>query len=130
MVRCLCLISVCLLALVVACSGVQKKKETFSFEAELAASGFQKQPADTAEKLARLEELPQQKILSQERDGTTEFLYADATDCKCLYVGTDADHKRFRELLVEKQKEEQVEAAQHAIDAQWLDTEAFAGPSM
>lgn len=114
--------------LLVSCASVQKKKETRSLESELSASGFEMQRADTQAKLTQLEKLPQHKILSQEKDGQPVFLYADAKDCKCLYVGTEEDHDRFRALLAEQEREEEVEAAQRAAAAQWLDVEAFAEP--
>ena len=114
--------------LLVGCAGVEKKKETRSLEGELSTSGFEMQRADTPAKLAQLEKLPQHKILSQKKDGQPVFLYADAKDCKCLYVGTEEDHNRFRALLAEQQREEEDEAAQRAAAAQWLDVEAFAAP--
>ena len=86
------------------------------------------QRADTQAKLTQLEKLPQHKILSQRKDGQPVFLYADAKDCKCLYVGTEENHDRLRALLAEQEREEEVEAAQRAAAAQWLDVEAFSEP--
>ena len=112
----------------ISCASVQKKKETRSLESELSASGFEMQRADTQAKLTQLEKLPQHKILSQQKDGQPVFLYADAKDCKCLYVGTEENHDRLRALLAEQEREEEVEAAQRAAAAQWLDVEAFSEP--
>ena len=128
MIRASSIITAFLSVLLVGCAGVQSRDEIRQLEQELSVSGFQVQRADTPAKLTQLENLPQHKILSQEKDGQPVDLYADAKDCKCLYVGTEADHNRFRALLAEQRREQEVEAAQRAIDAQWLDTEAFAEP--
>jgi len=69
----------------------------------LASAGFKMWPADTPEKLARLEAFPQRELVRQEqRDGKVQYLYADATFCRCAYVGTEEAYRRYQQLAQEK----------------------------
>jgi len=85
----------------------------------LAAAGFQMKLADTPDKMARLEALPQMKLVPHTRgDGQLFFLYADAKDCKCLYVGTQEAYQRYQKLEVQQKiVEDQRMTAQMNEDA-------------
>ena len=87
------------------CAAVQevKKNEAASREQLLAAAGFKEKLADTPQKLAHLQTLPQRQLFAQSRKGKTYYLYADALNCKCVYVGNQAAYDRFQQLQVEKQ---------------------------
>ncbi len=67
-------------------------------ETLLLAAGFRKQNADTPEKLERIKSLQQHVVFSEQQDGTVKYLYADADVCNCLFVGTDLDYQRYKEL--------------------------------
>lgn len=71
-------------------------------ERELAAAGFQIRMADTPEKLAELQGLPQRQIGPISRDGRTFFVYADAKFCKCLYAGTERAYDRYERIALVK----------------------------
>jgi len=68
-------------------------------EQMLAAAGFQTKPADTPEKLAHLQTLPSGKILQRANGGEAYYVYADRDGCACLYVGSQPQYERYRELV-------------------------------
>ena len=68
----------------------------------LAAAGFRQRPADTPERLAHLQSLPPQKLLSQTRDGKVYYTYPDPEFCHCLYVGDEPAYQQYQKLSVEK----------------------------
>lgn len=72
-------------------------------EQTLAAAGFKIVPADTADKLAKVNALPQRQFVSRERNGQTYFLYADAEGCRCLYVGTNQQYDAYQKLQQQKE---------------------------
>lgn len=80
-----------------------QKNEAADKEQLLAAAGFKVKLADTPKKMAHLQTLPQRKMFTKERKGKVYYLYADALNCKCLYVGNQAAYQRFQELQVERQ---------------------------
>jgi hypothetical protein len=65
------------------------------------AAGFNFKEAQTPEQLAKLQKLPQEKLLRKEIKGKPVYLYAEAADCKCLYAGDEAAYNRFRTLRQE-----------------------------
>jgi hypothetical protein len=71
-------------------------------EEMLAAAGFKMKPADTPEKRYNLLLLPQKQIVSHEREGKVVYLFADATTCLCLYVGSEKAYQRYQRLTIEK----------------------------
>jgi hypothetical protein len=84
-----------------ACAAIEKR-ETTQTEQLLSAAGFEMRPADTPAKLADLERLQQHKVVRHERDGETTYVYADATDCKCLYSGNQDNYDQFQKLRVQE----------------------------
>lgn len=79
------------------CATVEKDT-TMDTERLLSAAGFQMRLADTPEKLEKIKKMPQRKIFPHQRNGTTYYLYADATECECLYAGTEKAYERAKEL--------------------------------
>ena len=71
-------------------------------EQMLAAAGFAMKIADTPDKLAHLQQQAQHKITAYTKGGETYFVYADATDCECLYVGDNSAYAKFQELQVQQ----------------------------
>ena len=72
-------------------------------EQTLAAAGFKIVPADTPDKLAKLNALPQRQFVTRARDGQTYFLYADAAGCQCLYIGTNKQYDAYQKLQQQKE---------------------------
>jgi hypothetical protein len=87
------------------CAAVQvvQKNEAADTEQLLAAAGFKVKLADTPKKMAHLQTLTQRKLTIHQRNGKNYYVYADALNCKCLYVGNEAAYQRFQQLQVERQ---------------------------
>lgn len=86
----------------VGCASLQNQ-EAIQTERMLAAAGFQMKFADTPEKMAHLQTLPQRQLSPHERDGAVYYVYADATSCQCVYVGTEQAYDRYQELVIKSQ---------------------------
>jgi hypothetical protein len=84
------------------CATIQKG-ETLDKEQMLAAAGFRMKLAETPEKLAALQGLPQHQLITGVKDGRMIYLYADATTCKCMYVGNEKAYQRYQRFALEKQ---------------------------
>jgi hypothetical protein len=74
-------------------------------------AGFQVEVADTREELAEINTLPPRQIVPQERNGRTVYVYADAAECRCAYVGTPEAYATLKRMVREKVEREQREAA-------------------
>lgn len=69
----------------------------------LVEAGFKKRVAQTAEQLTDLKTRPQQKLYSyKHEDGDLRFVYADAENCQCMYVGKQRAYNRLQQLTGEK----------------------------
>ena len=89
------------------------KLSTADQERVLAAAGFQVKFADTPEKMELLKSLPQRKIFVKEKDGKDHYVYADATSCKCVYVGDEKAYQRAQQLAAQREMDkEDIEAAE------------------
>jgi hypothetical protein len=99
------------LALALAGCAAVERHDVGQKEQLLAAAGFEMKPADTPVKLADLQRLPQQKLVRHERDGAAVWVYADATDCKCLYSGDQANYDELEKLRVQQKIADQEEMA-------------------
>lgn len=71
---------------------------TVRTEDALRVAGFTVQPADTAERMARLDSLPLNQVLPRNVDGILTYVYADRTACQCLYIGSQAAYERYQRL--------------------------------
>lgn len=90
-----------------------EKQDADQIESTLAAAGFRMKPADTPEKLAKLQTLPKRTIFTQVKEGEVVYLYADPDFCKCLYVGRAPAYERYQQLAITQQlAQERVEAAE------------------
>lgn len=84
-----------------ACAAIQNR-DAIEMERVLAASGFQMRFADTPQKLDHLKSMTQRKLVLHQRDDKIYYVYADATSCKCLYVGNAKAYQRYQKLSIEK----------------------------
>jgi hypothetical protein len=88
--------------------------KTLTTQQLLAGAGFQRQIADTPEKLAHLGTLtPARRLVAHRRDGQLYYVYADPAMCKCLYVGTPAQYQR---VLEKRLASEQLVAQQELLN--------------
>ena len=88
------------------CAAIQNNR-AIQTERLLSAAGFQMKLADSPEKLDHLETLPQRKLVPHTRpDGDVYYVYADASACKCLYVGSQKAYQRYQEIALRQQEAE------------------------
>lgn len=93
------------------CAGMQAA-QTKSKEDLLAAAGFQVRIPDTSAKMAKLQKMPQRKIVAHTRNGKTYYTYADAVNNR-LYVGNQAAYQQYQQMAAaERIAQEQLMAAQ------------------
>jgi hypothetical protein len=69
----------------------------------LAAAGFHMKEATTPEQLANLRAMTQRKIVLQEQDGQARYVYADAQDCHCVYVGSESNYDEYQRLSLKEE---------------------------
>lgn len=97
------------------CAAVQQT-DTADAERTLAAAGFQMKFATTPEQMAKVQSLPQRKLTpTTSPQGEPRFVYADATGCKCIYVGTQAAYDRYQKSAVNQR----IEASDVAATLNW-----------
>jgi len=95
------------------CAAIQQS-QAMDTERALAASGFQMKMADTPQKLAHIQALPQRKLFPQTIDGAVRYVYADASYCKCVYAGSQKSYQNYAKL-----QEQQEIAETNAMAADW-----------
>ena len=79
----------------------------------LVAAGFEAKPADTPERAQQLRAMPPLRIVSQPKDGSIVYRYADPYSCDCLYVGDQQAYTEYRRLALQKKiADERLEAAE------------------
>ena len=67
-------------------------------EGQLAAAGFVRLQADTPQKAAKLQALPQNTITYAQRKKGSVYIYADAAGCNCAYIGNAAAYQQYQQL--------------------------------
>lgn len=97
-------LSVLLFVLLAGCAvfGPSPQQRAAKVEPMLAAAGFRAIPADTPDKLARLQQMkPPLRLTYSIRGGTPHYWYADPYRCQCLYLGDEARYQRYETLRVQ-----------------------------
>jgi hypothetical protein len=67
-------------------------------EGQLAAAGFVRQQADSPQKMAKLQALPQNTIVFAQRKRGNVYIYADAAGCNCAFIGNDAAYQQYQQI--------------------------------
>jgi hypothetical protein len=67
-------------------------------EGQLAAAGFVRQQADTPQKVAKLQALPQNSIVFSQRKKGAVYIYADAAGCNCAFIGNEAAYQQYQQI--------------------------------
>lgn len=91
-----------LAAICAGCAYMQRQKAQ-KIEPMLSAAGFKMKLADTPEKLAKLQSLPQLKLRPVKRDGKLYYAYTDVEGCRCTYLGDESAYENYQ-TLVQQQK--------------------------
>jgi hypothetical protein len=108
--RATAMLSISVLALA-ACQAIENE-EAQDTEQLLAAAGFHMKEAATPDQLANLQAMTQRQIVIHHQDGRLRYVYADAEDCKCVYVGNERNYDRYQRLsLKEEIAEENMDAS-------------------
>jgi hypothetical protein len=114
--------------LLAGCAAVEKQ-DTEDTEQLLSAAGFNIKLADTPEKLASLQVVKQHKVVRRElSNGQLRFIYADATVCRCLYVGDEQAYQQYQKLAVRQENAlmDQQAALDNSLDNWWAyDPDAY-----
>lgn len=111
--------------LVVSGCGYMQRQKAKQTEPMLSAAGFKMKLADTPEKLAKIQAMPQLKLKPLKRGGKLYFAYADAEGCKCMYLGDQAAYQRYQNLLLDQRvAQESEETAAMDQDAAIIDEDA------
>ena len=67
-------------------------------EGQLSAAGFTRLQADTPQKMAKLQALPQNTIVYAPRKNGNAYIYADAAGCGCAFVGNEAAYQQYQQI--------------------------------
>lgn len=79
-------------AMLAGCSPV----DTSNKEGMLAAAGFQRHPADTPAKLAKLQALPAYSLVFVKRKSGPVYVFADPSGCTCAWIGTPSNYQQYQ----------------------------------
>jgi hypothetical protein len=109
-------ITVATVAFALAVAGCAAMREDAAHKKEnlLAAAGFKMKLADTPEKLARAEAMPQLKMVARSGPlGQLGYTYADVKGCQCVYTGDAKNYAEYKRLALQRDAAEaQLEAAE------------------
>jgi hypothetical protein len=97
--------AVAIFGLVLALASCQaiENEDAEDTEQLLAAAGFHMKEATTPEQLANLRAMTQRRIVLQEQAGQTRYVYADAQDCQCVYVGSESNYDEYQRLSLKEE---------------------------
>jgi hypothetical protein len=57
-----------------------------------------RQQADTPQKMAKLQALPQNTVVFSQRKHGNVYIYADAAGCSCAFIGSDAAYQQYQQI--------------------------------
>ncbi|QGM47986.1 hypothetical protein H2LOC_007375 [Methylocystis heyeri] len=77
----------------------------------MAAAQFARKQADTPAKLAKLKALPQNKVTLVVKNGKNYYIYADAAQCQCLYIGKEANYQQYQQIRIAQNIADEQQAA-------------------
>jgi hypothetical protein len=108
-------------------------------EQMLVAAGFLEKPANTPQRVARMNALPPMRILSQRvtvgGHDSVGYVFADPQFCHCVFVGNPDAYQRFQQYALQQHlANEQVAAMEMAQDdafgwGEWGPYPWWGGPS-
>ena len=76
---------------------------TLMTEDLLKQAGFRQLPADSPQKIAHLQTLPEKRLVGRTYQGKKYYVYSDPNGCKCLYIGTPAQYQAYQGILQQQQ---------------------------
>jgi hypothetical protein len=108
---------IALAAVLVGCASQGKWTAADQTQVDLGSCGFTWKIADTPDKMKQLEALPQRQIVPHKKEGKIYYIYADARDCKCVYIGDEKAYQQYKQFAYEKRRDrkDDIAAEQTAI---------------
>jgi len=101
------------------CAAIERQQAADT-EKLLVAAGFQMRPADSAERQQDLANMPPHTIVAHREGAETVYTYADAQNCRCLYVGGAKAYAEYRRLEVSEEIARDMSAASmNAASTNW-----------
>ena len=70
----------------------------------LSQAGFKKVPADTPQKVAHMQTLPDRRLVARTYKGNKYYVYSDPDGCKCIYVGNPAQYQSYQSIARQQQQ--------------------------
>jgi hypothetical protein len=68
-------------------------------ESLLSQAGFTKVPADTPKRVEHLQTLAAHRLIKRTTDGKSYYVYADPSNCKCMFVGNESAYAAYKGLV-------------------------------
>ena len=65
----------------------------------LKQAGFRQLPADSPQKIAHLQTLPEKRLVARTYQGKKYYVFSDPNGCKCLYIGNAAQYQAYQSLI-------------------------------
>jgi hypothetical protein len=65
----------------------------------LSSAGFRVQVANDAAGKAALHALPPHRFVIHKNGGDARYLYAEPVHCVCIFIGTEANYRDYRDIL-------------------------------
>jgi hypothetical protein len=96
---------IALTTMMTGCASQGTMPATMQTQLDLGSCGFTWKIADTPEKMKQLEALPQRQIVPHQKDGKVYYIYADARDCKCVYIGDEKAYQQYRQFVYDKRQD-------------------------
>jgi hypothetical protein len=84
----------------------------------LETAGFQVKAGDTPQRIEAINTLAPGRISRVGRGGTIWYVFADPYECRCLWVGNQAQYERYRRLEAEAELPE-IEIVGVAAEPDW-----------
>lgn len=76
----------------------------------LAEAGFVRRDADMPDRIAALKALPPHQFVLRNSNGSVKYMYADPTECDCIYVGGQRAYDQYRQKMASRVPDAQIRA--------------------
>jgi hypothetical protein len=84
----------------------------------LAAAGFQVRKADSPHRVAQMQRLPPNQVVTRVRNGQKVYLYSDPAGCNCVYLGMQQNWDAYQQQrAARRMAQEEISAAES--QAEW-----------
>ena len=95
------------------------RQQALDTEKLLAAAGFNRLAADSAERQQELAKLPSLEMVISRQGGKTVYTYADPQTCRCFYVGGPKAYAQYRGLEVSEEMADRNGPSMNAASTNW-----------